>query len=140
MSETAWPDEPRLVSLATVEIKAFVPALDLERSKAFYLALGFEIPWSSEDLAYVRFGCTSFLLQAFNHPRFVSDFQMHLLVENVADWYAHVLASGIVERFGVRVEAPQDQLWAMRDFPLFDPSGVLWRVAQNGENPHGQGG
>ena len=26
---------------------------------------------------------------------------------------------------------PEDQPWAMRDFTLFDPSGVLWRVAQN---------
>jgi uncharacterized glyoxalase superfamily protein PhnB len=32
---------------------------------------------------------------------------------------------------------PQDQPWAMRDFTLFDPSGVLWRVAQN--IPRGEG-
>jgi uncharacterized glyoxalase superfamily protein PhnB len=27
--------------------------------------------------------------------------------------------------------SPEDQSWAMRDFTLFDPSGVLWRIAQN---------
>jgi len=119
------------VNLDAVEIKAFVPATDFELSKQFYSALGFEIPWSSEDLAYVRHGNTSFLLQAFNDPAFIKNFQMHLLVENVNDWHARVLASGVVERFSVRVDAPQDQPWGMRDFPLFDPSGVLWRVAQN---------
>lgn len=119
------------MNLAAVEIKAFVPATDFELSKQFYLALGFEVPWSSEDLAYVRYGNTSFLLQAFNYPEFVKNFQMHLLVENVNDWHSQVLASGVVGRFGVRVDAPQDQPWGMRDFPLFDPSGVLWRVAQN---------
>jgi catechol 2,3-dioxygenase-like lactoylglutathione lyase family enzyme len=125
------------MNLAAVEIKAFVPAADFARSKEFYVALGFEIPWSSEDLAYVRHGETSFLLQAFNEPGFIKNYQMHLLVENVDDWHAQVLSSGVAARFGVRVGSPQDQPWAMRDFTLFDPSGVLWRVAQN--IPRGEG-
>ena len=120
-----------MINLQSVEIKAFVPALDFERSKQFYLALGFEVAWSSEDLAYLRHGETSFLLQSFPEPQFVKNYQMHLLVENVADWHAHVLASGVVARFGVRVGEPEDRPWGMRDFTLFDPSGVLWRVAQN---------
>jgi len=56
---------------------------------------------------------------------------MHMLVENVDHWHARVLASGVAQRFGVAVRAPIDQPWAMRDFTLFDPSSVLWRVAQN---------
>lgn len=79
----------------------------------------------------MRHADTSFLLQAFDHSEFVKNFQMHLLVENMDDWRAQFLASGVVERFGVRVDVPRDQPWGMRDFPLFDPSGVLWRVAQN---------
>jgi catechol 2,3-dioxygenase-like lactoylglutathione lyase family enzyme len=119
------------MNLTAIETKAFVPAIDFEASKQFYLALGFEVPWCSEDLAYVRHGNTSFLLQAFNEPAFAANFQMHLLVENVDDWHVHVLASGVVARFGVAVGQPEDQPWAMRDFTLFDPSGVLWRIAQN---------
>lgn len=119
------------MNLAAVEIKAFVPALDFETSKQFYLALGFEVPWSSADLAYVRHGDTSFLLQAFDAPVFARHFQMHLLVENVDDWHAHVVAAGVATRFGVEVGVPEDRSWAMRDFTLFDPSSVLWRIAQN---------
>jgi len=119
------------LNLAAVEIKAFVPSSDFARSKAFYVDLGFEIPWSDEELAYVRHGETSFLLQAFNEPEFIKNFQMHLLVENVDDWHVRVIASGVAARFGVEVGDPQDQPWAMRDFTLLDPSGVLWRVAQN---------
>ncbi len=119
------------MNLTAVEIKAFVPARDIERSKQFYLALGFGIPWSSAELAYVHHGNTSFLLQAFDEPAFIANFQMHLLVEDVDHWHAHVLDSGVATRFGVAVGKPQDQPWAMRDFTLFDPSGVLWRIAQN---------
>lgn len=122
---------PMTANLRTVEIKAFVPAHDFERSQLFYRALGFEIPWSGDGLAYVRFGATSFLLQAFDAPGFSNNFQMHLLVENVDDWHAQVLYANVAERFGVIVGALQDQPWAMRDFTLTDPSGVLWRVAQN---------
>ena len=119
------------MNLATVELKAFVPALDMRTSLDFYRALGFEVPWASEELAYLHHGDTSFLLKHFPFVKFAQNFQMHLLVRNVDDWYAHVLASGVVERFATRLEAPRDQPWAMRDFPLFDPAGVMWRVAQN---------
>jgi Glyoxalase/Bleomycin resistance protein/Dioxygenase superfamily len=119
------------MNLAAVEIKAFVPALDLAQAMQFYLALGFEIPWSSDELAYVRHGNTSFLLQSFNVAAHADNFQMHLLVENVDDWHAHVRASGVGARFGVEIGEPEDRPWAMRDFTLLDPSGVLWRIAQN---------
>ena len=119
------------MNLTAVEIKAFVPASDFALSKAFYVELGFEIPWSDEELAYVRHGETSFLLQDFNEPEFIKNFQMHLLVENVDDWHSRVVASGVAARYGIEVGDPFDQPWAMRDFTLLDPSGVLWRVAQN---------
>ena len=119
------------MNLNLVELKAFVPARDFAQAKAFYLALGFAIPWSSDNLAYVRFADTSFLLQAFYEPAHANNFQMHLLVESVDDWHAHVIASGVRERFGVDVGEPEDRPWAMRDFTLIDPSGVLWRIAQN---------
>lgn len=119
------------MNLAAVEIKAFVPATDFERSRDFYRALGFEIPWSNDHLAYVRHGETSLLLQAFDAPGFAQNFQMHLLVADVDDWHRHVIDPGVAERFGVGVGSPEDRPWAMRDFTLFDPSGVLWRIGQN---------
>ena len=102
-----------------------------EKSKAFYAALGFEIPWSGDDLAYVRLADTSFLLQKFHAPGHAENFMMHLLVENVDDWYAHVLATGVVERFSLRLSPPADRPWRIRDFTLVDPGGVLWRIGQN---------
>ena len=119
------------MNLAAVEIKAFVPARDLAESKAFYTALGFEVPWSDEGLAYVRHGATSFLLQQFYVAEHAGNFMMHMLVENVDDWHRHVVASAVVQRFGVRLEEPADRPWAIRDFVMTDPAGVLWRIGQN---------
>ena len=57
------------------------------------------------------------------------NFQMHLLVEDVEAW--HRAAKEVAGRFNVKVGEPDDRPWAMRDFTRFDPSGVLWRIAQN---------
>lgn len=125
------------LNLRTMEMKAFVPARDFTVSLRFYEALGFTIPWRSEALAYVHHGKASFLLQAFYVPAHAANFQMHLLVENVDDWWQHVCRQRLAEVFDVRVGELTDQPWGMREFVLFDPSGVLWRIAQNLPAPLG---
>ena len=117
--------DPRL---KTVEIKAFVPAEDFDLSKRFYEALGFTIPWSDDTLAYVHHGNCSFLLQKFYVPEHAQNFQMHLLVENADDWHRNVEASGVMDRFSVRLSPPDNRPWGLRDFTLIDPTGVLWRI------------
>ena len=55
----------------------------------------------------------------------------NLLVADVDAWWAHVQASGVVSRYGVRLTDIETQPWRMRDFCISDPSGVLWRIGQN---------
>lgn len=115
-------------NLAVVEIKAFVPARNFAVSMAFYEALGFTRASAFEDIAYFRCGESSFLLQDFFVQEHAANCQMHLLVEDVDAW--HDRATTVAERFNVKVGEPENQPWGMRDFTLFDPSGVLWRIAQ----------
>lgn len=117
------------VGLRVVEVKAFVPARDFARSIAFYQALGFTKASEDDGIAYFHHGNASFLLQDFFVAAHADNFQMHLLVEDVEGW--HAVASAVAQQFDVRISDPQDQPWAMRDFTLFDPSGVLWRIGQN---------
>ena len=70
--------------LTAIELKAFVPAKDFEKSRRFYQDLGFTTAWSSDGLAYIRHGNTSFLLQEF--PVGIDNFMMHLLVQDVDAW------------------------------------------------------
>jgi catechol 2,3-dioxygenase-like lactoylglutathione lyase family enzyme len=116
--------------LTAVEIKAFVPAKDFELSKRFYQDLGFTVAWSSEDLAYIRHGHTSFLLQRFQEDA-PDNFMMHLLVRDVDSWWSHVQDQDIVAKYGVMIEPVSDKPWGLRDFAISDPSYVLWRIGQN---------
>jgi uncharacterized glyoxalase superfamily protein PhnB len=118
-------------SLRVVELKAFVPAKDFELSKRFYQDIGFTMASDSDGVAYFHHGDASFLLQDFNVEDLAKNFMMHLLVEDVDAWRESIEAAGIARKYGVTVGPVALQPWGMRDFVLFDPSGVLWRVAQN---------
>jgi catechol 2,3-dioxygenase-like lactoylglutathione lyase family enzyme len=118
-------------NMTTIEAKAYVPSRDFALSKRFYQDLGFDLVWSSEDLAYLRHGDSSFLLQNFYNKEHAGNFMMHLLVEDVEAWWSHVQAMGLAAKYGVDVEPPADRSWGLRDFVVVDPSGVLWRIGQN---------
>jgi len=119
------------MTMDTVEIKAFVPARDFGLSKRFYQELGFTLASSSHGVAYLHAGGCSFLLQDFYDETLAENFMMHLLVKDVDAWWHHVSSSDLVARYGVRAAPPQDRPWAIRDFTIHDPSGVLWRIGQN---------
>jgi uncharacterized glyoxalase superfamily protein PhnB len=118
-------------NLTTVEVKAFVPARDFVLSKQFYQDLGFELAWSDDNLAYLHYGNSSFLLQNFYNETHAGNFMMHLLVNDVDAWWRHVQAQGIASKYNTKTEPPEDRSWGLRDFVLVDPTGVLWRIGQN---------
>jgi catechol 2,3-dioxygenase-like lactoylglutathione lyase family enzyme len=119
------------INLDITEIKAFVPAKNFEISKQFYKDLGFTMASDDDGIAYFHFGNFSFLLQDFCADSFAENFMMHILVKDVQSWWDHIHESGILSKYGVRVTDLEDQPWRMRDFCLYDPSGVLWRIGQN---------
>lgn len=113
------------------EIKAFVPARDFERSKQFYRDLGFTMASEGGGVAYFHVGHASFLLQDGCAESQGEHCVMHLLVEDVEAWWRHVAESGVAATYGVTASGIETQPWRMRDFSLFDPSGVQWLIAQN---------
>jgi hypothetical protein len=118
-------------NMTTVEIKAFLPSRDFELSKRFYVDLGFTVASSSEDLAYLHADRSSFLLSKFYRKEFAENLMMHLLVEDVEAWWQHTQDQQMAQRYGVRVNPPEDRPWRIRDFTITDPAGVLWRIGQN---------
>lgn len=120
-----------MANLRTVELKAFIPARDFEVSKRFYADMGFTMASDGDGVAYFHHENVAFLLQDFHVPEATENLMMHLLVEDVDAWWQRLRDTGLAERYGVRIGAIERQPWRMRDFVLFDPSGVLWRIAQN---------
>ena len=124
-------------TLEAIELKAHLPSKDFELSKRFYQDIGFTLCWDHGDLALLHYGphaahgVPAFLLQNYYVKELAENFQMHLLVKDVDTWWSQIQARRVCEKYGVNIGLPEDRGWKMRDFTLFDPSGVLWRIAKN---------
>ncbi|HXU16829.1 MAG TPA: VOC family protein [Terriglobales bacterium] len=113
------------------DIKAFVPAKDLNVSKAFYTDLGFAIQWSNEEIAELQIGSFRFLLQKFYVAQHAGNFMMGLNVENVDAWWGYIQQKELTKKYpGIMCKPPEMQPWGIRVLYLSDPTGVLWHIAE----------
>ena len=111
--------------------RPFVPATNLQLAKRFYIKLGFEIVLDV-DVAIFRVGSSGFILSSFDNAE---NFMMQLMVDDLDAWWVHIQSLNLETEFGVQApKAPEMQPWGLRIAYLFDPSGVLWHVAQRRPN------
>ena len=121
--------------VGTELVRPFLPAMDFERSKRFYEALGFEKLLDADDIAIFRIGRGEFLLQSYYQKDWADNFMMQLMVDDLDEWWSRILALNLAVRFGVTApKEPAMQPWGLRIAYVTDPSGVLWHVAQRRPN------
>ena len=118
---------------ATVrDMRPFLPAKDFELSKRFYADIGFQVKPIGDKVAEVRLGQHAFLLQDYFVQQWAENFVMHMMVDDVDAWWAHVAALDLADRYGVpRPRVPRMESWGLKVAYVFDPSGVLWHIAQD---------
>ncbi len=110
--------------------RPFLPARDFAQSKAFYERLGFT-KLLDGDVAVFGIGATGFILQPCYQKDWAENFMMQLMVDDLDAWWAHVAALDLPGAFGVAPpRAPALQPWGLRVAYVFDPSGVLWHIAE----------
>jgi len=111
-------------------VRPFVPAKDFDLSRRFYEALGFEKLLDGEVIIF-RLGQSGFLLQRYYQKDWAENFMFQLMVDDLDAWWAHIQSLDLPTRFGVAApKPPAMQPWGLRVAYVFDPSGVLWHVAQ----------
>jgi uncharacterized glyoxalase superfamily protein PhnB len=113
-----------------LDLKVFVPSKDYELSKKFYVDLGFKKNWENPQTTEFELSGFRFLLQNFYDQKFVSNFMMHLTVENADNWFEHFEKAELAQKYpGATSKAPAIQPWGLRVLYMTDPSGVLWHIA-----------
>jgi len=112
-------------------LRPFVPARDPAQSRRFYEAIGFVVTHADADVTMLKLENFSFILQNFYVKELAEKFMMQLLVRNADFWWSRIDAAKLAAEFGVRPPRPPTmQPWGMKVGFLFDPSGVLWHVAE----------
>ena len=115
-----------------VALRPFLPAKDFEVSLRFYEELGFTAHRLGDSVASMQLGPFGFLLQKYDVAGFADNFMMHLLVNDLDDWWRRIESLNLAANYGVRPPtAPALQPWGLTVTYVVDPSGVLWHVAQN---------
>ena len=112
-------------------LRPFVPARDYDLSRRFYEALGFVATHRDDDVTILKLGSFSFILQNDYVMVAAENCMVQILVRDVDAWWARVDPARLIGAFGVKPpKAPAMQSWGLKVGFLFDPSGVLWHVAE----------
>jgi catechol 2,3-dioxygenase-like lactoylglutathione lyase family enzyme len=119
------------MNLNVTELKVFIPCQDYNISKSFYRDMGFVLKSDSDGVAYFAYGNSSFLLQDYYHPELAGNLMIHLLVENATDWHQKLASTNLADKYSITISELELRPWRMIDFTMTDPSGVLWRIANN---------
>jgi hypothetical protein len=123
-----------VVPSGTEAARAFIPSMDFDSSKAFYEALGFE-KLLDGDVAIFGVGAGAFILQRYHKKEWAENCMMQMMVDNLDAWWEHIEALDLPKIFGVQPpKAPAMQPWGLRVGYVWDPSGVLWHIAERREN------
>jgi len=110
--------------------RPFLPALDFEKSRAFYEAIGFT-KLLDGDVAIFAVGRTSFILQRRFEQEWAENCMMQLMVDDLDAWWAHLESLDLPSSFGIKLlRPPAMQPWGLRVAYVADPSGVLWHIAE----------
>jgi uncharacterized glyoxalase superfamily protein PhnB len=121
------------IPTGTERVRPFLPSKDFAASKSFYEKIGFK-KLLDADVAIFELGGSSFILQNYFKKEWAENCMMQLMVDDLDAWWMHIEALDLVATFGVASPRPPAiQSWGLRVAFVFDPSGVLWHVAERRE-------
>jgi catechol 2,3-dioxygenase-like lactoylglutathione lyase family enzyme len=111
---------------------ANLPSRDLDRSEAFYRALGFETGFKDDGWMIMRRGAVE--IEFFPHaeldPR-TSCFSACFRVDDLDALYAAFSAAALPKESIPRIDEPETKPWGMRMFHVVDLDGSLLRCIDN---------
>ncbi len=118
------------IPTGTEVARPFLPSKDFATSKGFYEKLGFE-KLLDADVAIFRVGSGAFILQNYFHKEWAENCMMQLMVDDLDAWWSHLEKLDLPAAFDIKSpRPPATQPWGLRVAYLFDPSGVLWHIAE----------
>ena len=113
-----------------LSLQPFVPAgQDLDKSKQFFIELGFNLTWADADYAgFERDGC-EFILQRFDKPEFAQNFMLMVRIDNAEAFRSSVLEKNLPEKFGIRIGEVTQEPYG-KEVNIIDIAGVCWHFVE----------
>ena len=117
--------------LSISDVKTFIGAKNFDVARDFYLALGWRMNFESPELAEFEKDTFRFYLQRYYQKDWCENSMVHVTVGDAAAWCDHIKSVLSERDYGeARVQPPTKQDYGALVTFLWDPSGVLWHLAQ----------
>jgi len=121
----------KVTKLDAITLAPFIGAKNFSQSIAFYQALGWTIGNGHDGVVEISFGETVFYLQNAYQKDWCENTMMYLTVSDANAWYKNIQSVLSETNFGLaRVKEPVQEAHAKSVTYLWDPSGVLWHLAE----------
>jgi uncharacterized glyoxalase superfamily protein PhnB len=103
---------------------------DFEKAMQFYKEIGFTLDSQSPGFAVFSKDECKFFLQKFQNEWLKGNLMMMLEVENLDDWWAMLSSLELEKKYeGVKLTAPQEYPWGVREAQLVDVCGIYWHIS-----------
>jgi len=113
-----------------LSLQPFVPSgSNFEKSKQFFLALGFNISFETPGYAGFEKDECRFILQHYDVPEFAQNLMLTVRVENVHAFRSDVIDRQLPEKFGIRVGDIRQQPYG-KEVNIIDVAGVCWHFVE----------
>lgn len=110
------------------QIRTFLPSIDFEISKQFYLDMGFTLRWDSPDLVIFGDDHNNFFLQKYYQKDWAENLMMQLHVDDLEGLYT--ICEKLISKYeGTKIK-PIFTADYGRTFHIIDPAGVLWHMTE----------
>ncbi len=117
--------------LTVQDLKTFVGAKDFDVSLDFYAALGWRVNFQEGDLAELELCDQRFYLQRYYQAEWCNNSMLYLSVDDATAWHEKIEAVLAARTYGAaRTKPPAPADYAKLVTHMWDPSGVLWHLAQ----------
>lgn len=118
-------------ALTGTHLQTFVGAKDYDVSRAFYVALGWKVTFDMGDLAELELGECRFFLQRYYQKEWCNNMMLHIRVPDTHAWHRKITEVLAARSYGAaRVNPPKHEEYGATVTHCWDPSGVLWHLAQ----------
>ena len=119
-------------SPAVHDVRPFVGSQNYDLSRDFYIALGWEVAYDSDDLRFMRLGEHNFYLQNYYQKQWCENTMLHVSVPDVDKWFAFVTKTFSTNRLHEhgRISGEPERESYGRVFHVWDPAGALIHFAQ----------
>jgi len=109
-------------------IRTFLPSKDFQVSRQFYLDMGFDIRWESNDLIIFGTAENNFFLQNAFVEVWAHNMMLQMHVDDLDALYQKV--EPLIAKYeGTKIKSIFTADYG-RTFHLLDPAGVLWHMTE----------